>query len=355
MSHIDMPRAIRSGEELDFERLDGYFRDALSGLDGRMEVRQFPSGYSNLTYLISYGPEEFILRRPPIGKKAKTAHDMKREFTILEALHPFFRYVPQPLSYCDDPEVMDSPFYIMERIKGIILRKDFPDGFSPGEEGTRRLSENLMSVFAELHGLDVHECGLGNFGKPENYVRRQISGWSQRYRDARTEDVPDLEEVIAWLEKHGVQDDFRPSVIHNDFKFDNVILDPAKPLEIIGVVDWEMATLGHPLMDLGASLAYWVDREDPVEMEAMRTLPTRAPGMPSRKELVRIYERISGSRIEGFEFYYCFGVFRLAVIVQQIYYRYYHGQTRDERFKSFCFLVKLLEKICLRVISTGAF
>jgi aminoglycoside phosphotransferase (APT) family kinase protein len=355
MTQIDMPKQVRPGEELDIVKLESYLRDVLPGLDGAIEVRQFPSGYSNLTYLICFGQKEFILRRPPLGKKAKTAHDMKREYTILKALRPYFRYVPQPITYCEDPEVMDSAFYVMERIPGIILRKDFPKELAIDEKGARQLSENLMSVFCQLHGLDVRDCGLEGLGKPQDYVKRQVSGWSDRYRDARTEDVPDLEEVMAWLQANMVADDFRATVIHNDFKFDNVILNPSNPLEIIGVVDWEMATLGHPLMDLGASLAYWINRDDPVEFSAMRTLPTQEPGMPTRKEMVRIYEQFSGSRIEGFEFYYCFGLFRLAVIVQQIYYRYFHGQTRDERFKMFRFVVALLEKVCLRVISEGFF
>ncbi|MBF0226917.1 MAG: phosphotransferase family protein [Desulfobacterales bacterium] len=353
MNHIDAPKNIRQGEELNISKVETYLKDVLPNLDGDIYIKQFPSGFSNLTYLVTIGQKEFILRRPPIGKKAKTAHDMKREYNILKALKPAFPYAPEPILYSENLEIMGCPFYLMERIKGIILRKNFPDGLILDKKDIKNLCKNLISVFSKLHNLDYHKCGLSDFGKPEGYVNRQVDGWSKRYRDARTDDVPDFERVMAWLKENMPEDNLKSSIIHNDYKFDNVVLNPANPSEIIGVIDWEMATIGDPIMDLGASLAYWVNHDDSEEIKLIRTLPTTTHGMLSRKEMVALYQEISGSKIDSFGFYLCFGLFRLAVIAQQIYYRYYHGQTKDERFKMLGFAVNILEKAALNVIKTG--
>ncbi len=353
MTHIDSPHEIRAGEELDVSRVETYLKDVLPNLEGQVRIQQFPSGFSNLTYLVTVGSRELVLRKPPIGKKAKTAHDMKREYNILKALKPVFPYVPEPLAYSEDSEITGSPFYVMERLKGIILRKNFPKGLVLEEKTIHQLCEKLISVLCELHALDYRQCGLENFGRPEGYVKRQVEGWSGRYRDARTDDVPDFEKVIKWLETNMPEHSPGPAIIHNDYKFDNVVLNPSDPLEITGVVDWEMATVGDPLMDLGASLAYWVNHDDPDEFKLIRTLPTAVPGMLTRKQIVDLYQKISGIQINGFEFYYCFGLFRLAVIAQQIYYRYYHGQTKDERFKMLGFAVQIIEKAALKVIAEG--
>ncbi|PIP41461.1 MAG: phosphotransferase family protein [Desulfobacterales bacterium CG23_combo_of_CG06-09_8_20_14_all_51_8] len=344
MATIDSPKDIRSGEELDTAKLSAYLRQVLPEAKGVMKILQFPSGFSNLTYLVTLESREFILRRPPFGKKAKTAHDMKREYTILKSLRPDFPYAPEPLAYCDDPAVMDAPFYLMERIKGIILRKNFPKEMVLNEADVGLLCENFMRIFTTLHRLDYRKCGLESLGQPEGYVRRQVEGWSRRFRDARTPDVPDFEAVMEWLAATMPPDSPKPGLIHNDYKFDNVVLNPDNPLEIVGVVDWEMATIGDPLMDLGASLAYWVNRDDPDEVQLIRTLPTTVPGMLSRRQIVDLYADMSGIAINNFDFYYCYGLFRLAVIAQQIYYRYYHGQTKDERFKLLSFAVSVLEK-----------
>jgi aminoglycoside phosphotransferase (APT) family kinase protein len=355
MTFIDIPGEIRKGEGLDTDTVSAYLKDSLSGLEGRMEIKQFPSGFSNLTYLLTIGQKELVLRKPPLGKKARTDHDMKREYNILKALEPVFPYVPKPLLYSDDTEIVGSPFYIMERMQGIILRKNFPKGMEIDKEGTRTLCVNLAKVLRELHALDYIECGLKDFGRPSGYIKRQIEGWSGRYRDSWTDDAPDFEKVMEWLKLNQLPDNKRPVIIHNDYKFDNVLLDPANPLNIIGVVDWEMSTIGDPLMDLGSSLAYWVNHDDSEEVKLIRTLPTTVPGMLTRKEFVSAYEEISGTKIENFEFYLCFGLFRLAVIAQQIYYRYYHGQTQDKRFRMLIFAVQILEKAALRVIETGTY
>jgi len=350
MNVIDKPVNMRSGEELDLKTIDAFLKDSIPGLEGRLSITQFPSGYSNLTYLIRIGDIEMVLRRPPFGRKAKSAHDMEREFRILTALHPHFPYSPRPIVYNEDNSVMGCPFYVMERIKGIILRKDLPAGLHYTPENARKLCENLLDVHLELHGLDYMEMGLMDFGKPVGYVRRQVEGWSGRYRQARTPDGPDCEHVMQWLREKQPPDSPKTAIVHNDYKFDNVVLSPNNPLEIIGILDWEMATIGDPLLDLGCSLAYWVQADDSPNLQALRLMPTDIPGALTRQELIVRYAQRSGTQIDNFDFYYCFGLFRLAVIAQQIYYRFYHGQTKDERFQSLIYAVYIMEETAREVI-----
>ncbi len=355
MTITDQAAAIRKGEELDVAAVRAFLDDALGGLDGPLGIRQYPSGFSNLTYALSAGKRNMVLRRPPFGKKAKTAHDMGREFKILSALYPVFPYCPKPLAYTEDESIMGCPFYVMEKISGVILRKDLPPGLSLGPKEVRRLCENMIDLQQRLHGLDYASIGLADFGKPNGYVRRQVEGWSRRYRDARTPDVPDFEAVMAWLERHQPPDSPNPGIIHNDYKFDNMVLNPDDPTEIIGILDWEMATIGDPLMDLGASISYWVNRDDPEEAQLMRMVPTTIDGMMTRRELVALYAEKSGMETENFDFYFAFGLFRLAVIAQQIYYRFYHGQTRDKRFIKLGFAVGLLDTMTKRVMEGGGY
>jgi aminoglycoside phosphotransferase (APT) family kinase protein len=242
----------------------------------------------------------------------------------------------------------------MERIQGLILRKDPPAELPLSPQDARTLCEHLVDVQVALHHVDVQAAGLGDFGKPEGYVRRQVEGWSERYRKARTEDVPDAEPIMKWLAEHLPPESGRAALIHNDYKFDNVVLDPKNPLDIIGVLDWEMATLGDPLMDLGCSLAYWIEAGDPEEFQMIRMLPTNLPGMMTRRELVDDYARKSGLTIRDFHFYYVFGLFRLAVIAQQIYYRYAKGQTTNKKFAQFGMFVALLCYRAEQVIGSGA-
>jgi aminoglycoside phosphotransferase (APT) family kinase protein len=330
---IDRPVEVRLGEALDVTRLGPYLREALN-LEGEVEVLQYPSGFSNLTYMLRIGEKEIVLRRPPFGSKPKSGHDMKREHDVLAALQGSFPYCPKPMLFCDDQTIIGGPFYLMERIEGVIVRRDFPAELSMSPADIGALFERVVDVHAELHSVDYRKIGLGDFGKPEGYVERQIAGWSDRYRRARTPDVPDCEGVMAWLEENRLPDSGRGCIIHNDFRLDNLVLDPGDPKRIIGVLDWEMATIGDPLMDLGASLAYWVELDDPPPFQAMRMMPTNADGAPSRAEVVNRYAAKSGLKVDDFAFYYCYGLFRLAGIVQQIYYRSYHGQTEDPRFKN---------------------
>lgn len=354
MSAIDSPTRIREGEELDQPRLEAYLKQHIPGLSGELEIGQYPSGYSNLTYMLKVGDRRLVLRRPPHGTKAKGAHDMGREYRVLSALKPHFPYAPEALVYCEDESVLGAPFYVMEHLEGVILRKDYPEELTLTPEQVRAQCEELIDVHAKLHALDYEAIGLGNLGNPEGYVRRQIEGWSKRYRNARTEDAPDCERVMAWLAEHMPAESERPALIHNDYKFDNVIWDPEQPLKIIGVLDWEMCTIGDPLMDLGSSLGYWVQADDPEYLQAVRMLPTNVPGAMTRAELVRRYSEKTGINVDNFDYYYCFGLFRLAVIGQQIYYRYFHGQTKDARFGRLIHMVQALEQAALRVIDNSA-
>ncbi|MCP4135178.1 MAG: phosphotransferase family protein [bacterium] len=350
MEIIDKPSAVRNGEELDLKKVEDFLKDSIPGLEGSIEIKQFPSGFSNLTYLVTAGSREMILRRPPLGTKAKTAHDMSREYRILKALKPVYPSCPEPLVYTEDPAVMDCPFYVMERLKGIILRKDLPEGIELPPEKAELLSRNLIELLHSLHSIDYKAIGLGDFGKPEGYVKRQVEGWSKRYINAKTDDAPDYEKVMQWLHDNMPPDSAVPGVIHNDYKFDNVVLNPENPLEIVGVLDWEMATIGDPLMDLGNSLAYWVNKDDPGNVQLMRMMPTDVEGMLTREELVSLYSELSGRKVDSFDYYYCFGLFRLAVIAQQIYYRFFHGQTSDKRFGMLIHGVKILEGMAMSVI-----
>lgn len=278
---------------------------------------------------------------------------MGREFRILSALKPVFPYCPRPLVYMEDDGLIGSPFYVMERIKGIILRKQLPESLEFTPDRMRTLCENLLDVHLLLHTLDYETLGMEGFGKPQGYVKRQVVGWSERYKGAWTDDAPTFEKVMQWLHDRMPPDFPEPAVIHNDFKFDNVVLNPQNPLEIIGVLDWEMATIGDPLMDLGCSLAYWIQSDDPPELRAAGTQPSSLPGALTRAELVRRYVEKRSITVGNFDFYVCFGLFRLAVIAQQIYYRFYHGQTRDQRFKRLILSVHVLEAAAKRTIEEG--
>jgi len=350
MAIIDAPIKIREGEELNNQKVEEFLKDTITGLEGKFVIKQFPGGFSNLTYFIKVGEKEMILRRPPFGKKAKTAHDMSREYKILDALHPVFQYAPKPLAYSENADIMECPFYVMERIPGIILRKDLPEGLSLKPEEADSLCKNFIRILNQLHCIDYKKIGLDGYGKPEGYVKRQVEGWSSRYRDAKTDDAPDFEKVMKWLYEKMPNESDRPGIIHNDYKFDNVVLNPDNPLEIVGILDWEMSTVGDPLMDLGSSLAYWVDRNDSPEHQLTRMMPSTEEGMMTRKELVEYYLKLSGRKMDTIDFYFCFGLFKLAGIAQQIYYRYYHGQTNDQRFAMLIGAVIILERAAIQVI-----
>lgn len=328
---LDRPAPVRPGEELEIKRLDRYLKSQLPDLAGQLAVEQFPSGFSNLTYLLRYPERQLVLRRPPFGVKIKSAHDMGREYKILSGLINVYPKVPRPLLYCRDESVIGAPFYVMTRLTGVILRPQMPDDMTPSPGLMGDIASAFVDNLLMLHAVDIEAAGLADLGRPEGYITRQIDGWHKRYRAAQTDDVPDLERAAAWLaEKQPAES--AVGLIHNDYKYDNLVLDPDDWSSIIGVLDWEMATVGDPLMDLGTSLGYWVEAGDPVEIQALRLSPTNLPGNPTREELVELYAHRSGRELSDPVFYYVYGLFKLAVIVQQIYTRYKRGDTRDPRF-----------------------
>ena len=354
MALNDQSTQIRPGEELDASLIDPYLKAHIPGLDGTPTISQFPGGASNLTYLLEYPGQEFVLRRPPFGHKAKSAHDMGREYRILNQLKDGFPYCPKAYVHCTDESVIGAEFYVMERVNGIILRSDLPPELGLDATRTEALCKSFIDKFVELHQVDYTACGLADLGKPEGYVARQIRGWGERYEKALTPDAPKWEAVRAWLNDKMPVDHPTSSIVHNDYRFDNVILDADNPMRIIGVLDWEMATLGDPLMDLGNSLAYWIEADDPAPVQLMRRQPSNAPGMLTRRQFVDYYAERAGIPLDNFDYYYCYGLFRLAGIVQQIYYRYYHGQTQDKRFAQFIHMNRLLEQMSLQVIAKSS-
>jgi aminoglycoside phosphotransferase (APT) family kinase protein len=352
----DQGGRVRPGEELNVAGVDAWLKAHAPGLQGLPEVTQFSGGASNWTYRLKYpqgGPHggDFILRRPPSGTKAKGAHDMGREFRVQQALQPVYPVVPTMIGLCEDEAVTGSEFYVMARIVGIIPRKNLPRGLNLDVATTRRLCTNVLDKLVALHQVDVQATGLESLGKGSGYCRRQIEGWSDRYTKARTWNVPSYRRVMAWLKERTPQD-VANVVIHNDWRFDNVILAEDDPTRVIGVLDWEMATLGDPLMDLGNALAYWIQADDNALMMATRRQPTHLPGMLRRDEVVDHYLDRSGLKLDrrDWVFYEVYGLFRLAVIAQQIYYRYHHKQTRNPAFKNFWILVNYLDWRCKGLI-----
>lgn len=353
MTWRDVPRdregAVRPGEELDVGAVDAWLKRQVSDLSGTAEVTQYSGGASNWTYRLEYPGHDLVLRRPPAGTKAKSAHDMRREFLVQKALATNFPYVPEMVALCDDPAVLGCDFYVMRRIPGVILRGNLPKGMALDAAAARRMALSVIDRLVELHRVDPRAASLESLGKGPGYARRQIAGWSDRYRKARTWNVPRFESVMTWLERN-VCDDVGTCVIHGDFRLDNVVLDPSDATRVVGVLDWEMATLGDPLMDLGNSLAYWVEADDDPIGRAIRRQPTHLPGMPSRREVVDYYlDRMGLPRVDV-TFYEVYGIFRLAVIAQQIYFRYHHGQTENPAFRSFWMLSHYLEWRCRRLI-----
>ena len=340
---------VREGEEIDATRVDAFLRERIPGLEGEMKVLQFPNGASNLTYLLVFGDRELVLRRPPHGTKAKSAHDMSREYRVLSGVKKAYPHVPVVLLYTDDESIIGSEFYITKRVLGNLVLREFPPewGFSP--DHCRKFCLRFLDRLIELHQVDYRAVELENLGKPQGYATRQILGWNKRYVNARTDDAPDCEEVRTWLEER-IPSESRACIIHGDFRIDNLLVDPHDPFNIVAVLDWEMATLGDPLMDLGNSLAYWIQADDPPGLLSLRKQPSNAAGMLTRDEMVAYYAERTGVKIDNFDFYLVYGVFRLAVILQQIYYRYYHGQTKDERFAVMIDQVRELEKRCLGII-----
>ncbi|MFL6247785.1 MAG: phosphotransferase family protein [Thermoanaerobaculia bacterium] len=327
-------RPVRTSENLDWQRLADYLREHLDLPSAQMQVEQFPGGHSNLTYLLRFGDEEMVLRRPPFGPVPPRAHDMARESRVLSAVHPHFPLAPKPYLLCEDTSVIGSVFYVMERRRGITIRTEEPApiaGNSAGnEELRRRISGSVIDTLADLHAIDVQAHGLDSLGKPAGFVARQIRGWTERWHGSKTSDIPRMENLASWLDEHTPADVARPSLVHGDYKLDNVMLDAAQPERMVGVFDWEMSAVGDPLVDVGILLAYWVHVAS-VNDASIGTVTTR-PGWYGREEILKRYAARSGRDLANIALYEVFAVFKLAVVIQQIYARYVRGQTDDPRF-----------------------
>ena len=341
----DHSREIRQGEELDLARLEPYLRSHFPDAKGPLVVRQFPAGHSNLTYSVNLGDKEMVLRRPPFGSKVKSAHDMGREYNVLSKLHSAYP-APNPLLHCTDESVIGAQFYLMERVRGVVLRKNLPDGLDLSPDTARRLSEAFIDNLAALHALDYNSLGLGELGKPAGYLERQVKGWIERYHGSKTEELPQIPLITEWLQEH-MPAQSGATLVHNDYKYDNMILADGDITKIKAVLDWEMCTLGDPLTDLGTTLAYWVNDDDPPNLQMMRWGPTAIPGSLTRQQLAERYAQKTGRSLDNIVFYYAFALFKVAVIIQQIYYRYHHGLTKDQRFASLGEVAKMLLQVGL--------
>ena len=347
--NIDQAKKVRDGEALNEEALRSYLQNALGETSGDLKVQQFPSGFSNLTYLINFANTNYVLRRPPFGANIKSGHDMSREYKILSALEGNYGKAPKPILFCEDLGVLEAPFYLMERVEGTILRASTPKELMPSEAQFKSLSSNLVDTLVELHQLDYKAIGLGELGNPEGYVERQVVGWSKRYQKAKTQDHPEMEKTAAWLNANMPQQT-GVGLVHNDFKYDNLVLTPDDELNVKAVLDWEMTTIGDPLMDLGTTLGYWIHHTDPDILASNQLNLTTQLGNPTRGEVVEMYAKKSGIPIDNIVFYFVFGVFKIAVIVQQIYYRYSKGYTQDPRFKNLDKIVALYGLVAQQAI-----
>ncbi|HEX6184624.1 MAG TPA: phosphotransferase family protein [Pyrinomonadaceae bacterium] len=331
-------RPVRDSERLDWDALASYLRERLREVLGDefdttapLAVEQFPGGHSNLTYLLRFGRRELVMRRPPFGPVAPKAHDMAREFRILERLHPVFPLAPKPLLLCEDTSVVGSVFYVMERRRGLVVRTEEPPELEgrPGER--RRASAALVDALARLHAVDVREHGLDSLGKPEGFVERQVRGWAERWHRSQTGELPEMDALATWLAGRLPPDPVRPTLVHGDYKLDNVMLDAGDVGSVVGVFDWEMSAVGDPLVDLGILLGYWVHTASGAGLGSVATVTNRE-GWFTREELLERYGQSTGFDLTGVSFYEVFAVFKLAVVLQQIFFRYQRGQTDDPRF-----------------------
>jgi len=351
-------RPVRAGEELDWARLETWLRERLpaSGireldLRERMDVAQFPGGHSNLTYQVCFGTTELVVRRPPLGPVPPTAHDMAREYRWLSAVHPAFPLAPRAYALCEDPSIIGSVFYVMERRHGIVVRDDEPVPIANRPDVRRGVSLALIDALADLHDIDI-AAGLTHLGKPHGFVERQVRGWTDRWKRSKTSEVPDMELLARWLLESLPPNPARPTIVHGDFKLDNLMLDAADPRRLVAVFDWEMAALGDPLVDLGILLAYWASSAAAGPRDSLATVTT-LPGWLTPGELVERYAARSGRDLTRLTFFEVFALFKVAVVIQQIYFRFVNGQTHDPRFANFGDRVTYLAQRAASLLSKG--
>lgn len=340
---MDDTIAVRPDEQLDETALTAYLHGRLPGTTNPLTIRQFGGGAANLTYLLDYGTHEYVLRRPPLGPVARSAHDMNREYRVLSVLHQAFPYAPQAFLYCDNTAVIGADFFIMERRQGVVVRRSIPPEYRDFPDATRRMSLALVDALAQFHAVDYTAVGLAELGKPVGFVERQIEGWYKRWHAAKVADLPEMDAVYHWL-RHNVPTSTHVSLVHNDYKLDNVMLAAHDPGQMVAIFDWDMCTLGDPLCDLGALLCYWTQPDDPPYMQAASMMPLGDLGFLTRAELVERYAQQSGRDVHDISFYHVLGLFRLTVIIAQIYIRYKRGQTQDQRFAAFEIMIPLMAR-----------
>lgn len=324
---------VRPDEDFDHEALAAYLKARLPGADAPMTVRQFGGGAANLTYLLDFAGTEYVLRRPPLGPVAASAHDMQREYRVLSRLYKHYPPAPKAFLYCDDEDVIGAPFQVMERRRGRVIRTRMPEDWTAIDDAPQRMSRALVDALADFHAVDYEKAGLGDLGRPDGFVERQVEGWCARWNKAKVEDLDAMDRTHEWLMAN-LPPSGRASLVHNDFKLDNVMLADDDPGRVVAVLDWDMCTLGDPLSDLGALLTYWCRPDDPAAFLAMAGMPVDER-FPTRQQLVSWYEARAGITVDNPDYYHVLGLFRLAVILAQIYIRYHRGQTRDARFADF--------------------
>jgi aminoglycoside phosphotransferase (APT) family kinase protein len=343
---------VRPDERFDESRLAAYLHGRLPGSENPLQVRQFGGGAANLTYLLDYGTHEYVLRRPPLGPVARSAHDMGREYKVLSVLHQVFPYAPQAYLYCEDEALIGADFFVMERRQGIVIRRALPSEFRDVPEATRKMSRALVDALAQFHAVDYEAIGLGDLGRPEGFIQRQIEGWYKRWQAAKVEDLPEMDFMYQWLQDNLPQT-AEYSLIHNDYKLDNVMLAADDPGRMVAIFDWDMCTLGDPLNDLGALLCYWTEPDDPPHFQAMALMPVGDLGFMTREELVTRYAEKSGRDVHDIHFYHALGLYRLCVIAAQIFIRYKRGQTQDQRFAAFEMMVPLTARAAKEIALSG--
>jgi len=342
MTDFILSQKSRESDKLPIEKLANYLSGKMPDFiqSHQLHIEQFSAGASNLTYQLTSGDYSIILRRPPSGTKAASAHDMVREHNVIERVSKYYSLSPKPILLCEDENIIGEIFFMMEKISGLAIGKNLPLEMTLSQHKT--LCDNFVKGLVELHEIDISSSDLSELGKPKGYVERQLEGWQKRYLKAKTDDVVSSDHVYQWLKSNLPTDSGYQSLIHNDYKFDNLILDPDQPEKIKGVLDWEMTTLGDPFLDLGCSLAYWVNADDDAAMQAVKMMPTHLQGMMTRQQVFDEYCCLREINNINLAPYYVFGLFRLAVIAQQIYYRFYHGQTDNPKFSKFGQLVNIL-------------